>query len=73
MDLMIKDRNVDEGISRVSAMKEEKFVDVKYEDHYDPVHTSRITKEDQVNFILKFDLILHKYLLWVLRVFSLVT
>jgi hypothetical protein len=26
-----------------------------------------------VNFILKFDLILHKYLLCVLRVFSLVT
>jgi hypothetical protein len=73
MDLMLRDRDVDEGISRVSALKEEEFIDVKYEDRYDPVHTSSVPKEDQVNFILKFDLILHKYLLCVLRVFSLVT
>jgi hypothetical protein len=54
MDLMVKGRDVDERTSRVSALKKEEFIDVKYEDQYDIVPTSAIPKEDKVNFILKF-------------------
>lgn len=58
---MVKDSNVDEGTSRVFALKED-HTDVTHEDHYDPVLLSAIPKEDQVNFILKFCIVLHEYL-----------
>jgi hypothetical protein len=47
MDLMM----TGEGKSPASTLKKEELIDINYEDHYDPVPTSAIPK-DQVSFIL---------------------
>jgi hypothetical protein len=68
MDLMITGHDLGEGTCPVSALKKEELIDIKYENHYDPVPSSEIPN-DQVSFVLKFLLILHEHLMWILGIF----
>lgn len=69
MDLII----TVEGTTSASTPKKEELIDIKYEDHYDPDPTLAIPNEDQVSFILKFRLILHEHLMWILCIIVVVT
>jgi hypothetical protein len=68
MDLMTTEHDLGEGRSPATTLKKEELIDIKYEDHYDPVPSSAIPNEDQVSFILKFLLILHEHLMSILGI-----
>jgi hypothetical protein len=62
MDIIIKEHDLGEGTSPVSTLKKEELIDIKYEDHYDPMPSPAISNKYKVSFILKFRLILHEHL-----------
>jgi hypothetical protein len=73
MDLMTTQHDLGEGTSPATTLKKEELIDIKYEDHYDLVPSSAIPNEDQVSYVLKLRLILHKHLMWILCIFLVVT